>query len=158
MFIGRSTPKRCQVGHPFGEARPSNINVGTAPMLTDKLFTGQRLVADLGIYHYGARFYSPKLGRFLSADTMIFNPDNPQKFNRYSYAINNPLRYSDPTGHRACDDVDEAGRCITAPGGGGMGFGGSPRKPRRDGGGDGLPTSTLSSDICGEGQGEFGHC
>jgi hypothetical protein len=38
--------------YPFGEARFS-----IAPMLTDKLFTGQRLIADLGIYHYGARFY-----------------------------------------------------------------------------------------------------
>ena len=35
----------------FGESRFS-----TAPMLTDKLFTGQREVAGLGIYHYGARF------------------------------------------------------------------------------------------------------
>ncbi len=88
---------------PFGEARPSNINVGTAPMLTDNLFTGQRLIADLGIYHYGARFYSPKLGRFLSPDTTAPNLDNPQKLNHYSYVLNNPLRYSDPTGNRECD-------------------------------------------------------
>ncbi len=84
---------------PFGEARPSNINVGTAPMLTDKLFTGQRLIADLGIYHYGARFYSPKLGRFLSADTIVSSFANPQNLNRYSYGLNNPLRYTDPSGH-----------------------------------------------------------
>jgi RHS repeat-associated protein len=83
---------------PFGEARSS-----TAPMLTDKLFTGQRLMADLGIYHYGARFYSPRLGRFLSADTIIPSYTNPQNLNRYSYVLNNPLRYSDPTGNRECD-------------------------------------------------------
>ena len=110
---------------PFGEARPSNPNLGTAPMLTDKLFTSQRLMTDLGIYHYGARFYSPRLGRFLSADTVVPGYANPQSLNRYSYVGNNPLRYIDPTGHRACDDIDEAGRCITAAGGGGMGFGGS---------------------------------
>jgi hypothetical protein len=40
--------------YPFGEARFS-----TSSMLTDKLFTGQRQIAELGIYHYGARFYSP---------------------------------------------------------------------------------------------------
>jgi RHS repeat-associated protein len=76
-------------------------------MLTDKLFTGQREITGLSIYHYGARFYSPKLGRFLSADTMNSNPDNPQKFNHYSYVINNPLRYTDPTGRKACDDVED---------------------------------------------------
>ena len=40
---------------PFGEARSD-----TDLMLTDKLFTGQREITGLGIYHYGARFYSPK--------------------------------------------------------------------------------------------------
>jgi RHS repeat-associated protein len=68
-------------------------------MFTDRLFTGQREVAGLGIYHYGARFYSPKLGRFLSADPMGQSIANPQGFNRYSYALNNPVRYTDPTGY-----------------------------------------------------------
>jgi RHS repeat-associated protein len=51
--------------YPFGETRFT-----TDTMQTDKLFTGQREMAGLGIYNYGARFYSPKLGRFLSADTI----------------------------------------------------------------------------------------
>ena len=46
----------------FGETR---FTTGT--MYTDKLYTGQREIAELGIYHYQAPFYSPKLGRFLSA-------------------------------------------------------------------------------------------
>jgi len=50
--------------YPFGETR-----LTTGSIFTDKLFTGQRELAGLDIYHYGARFYSPKLGRFLSADT-----------------------------------------------------------------------------------------
>jgi len=117
--------------YPFGEARFS-----TSLMLTDKLFTGQREITGLGIYNYGARFYSQKLGRFLSADTITVNPANPQKLNHFSYAVNNPLRYTDPTGHRACDNVDAAGNCITEPGGGGMGFGGlHPKKPKHGGGG-----------------------
>jgi RHS repeat-associated protein len=114
--------------YPFGGTR---FTTGT--MLTDKLFTGQREMAGLGIYNYGARFYSPKLGRFLSADTITLNPANPQKLNHFSYGANNPLRYTDPTGHRACDNVDEAGTCITEPGGGGSGFGGlHPKKPNKD--------------------------
>ena len=47
-------------------------------------------MAGLGIYDYGARFYSPKLGRFLSADTIVPNVHNPQDLNRFSYVRNNP--------------------------------------------------------------------
>ena len=54
--------------YPFGETR---LTTGT--IFTDQLFTGQREMAGLGIYHYNARFYSPKLGRFLSADTIVPN-------------------------------------------------------------------------------------
>ncbi|MBK9926402.1 MAG: hypothetical protein IPP66_14090 [Anaerolineales bacterium] len=68
-------------------------------MFTDKLFTGQQEMAGLGIYNYGARFYSPKLGRFLSADTIVPNLYNPQDLNRFSYVRNSPLNYIDPTGH-----------------------------------------------------------
>ena len=80
--------------YPFGETR---LNTGT--LYTDKLFTGLREMASLGIYHYGARFYSPKLGRFLSADTIVPNPFHPQDYNRFAYVRNNPVRYVDPTGH-----------------------------------------------------------
>ena len=94
--------------YPFGEARFS-----TSSMITDKLFTGQRQIAELGIYHYGARFYSPKLGRFLSADTIVPSYANPQNLNRFSYVLNNPLKYIDPTGHRACEDGDGQGSCLS---------------------------------------------
>ncbi len=83
--------------YPFGETRFT-----TGSMQTDKLFTGQREITGLGIYHYGARFYSPKLGRFLSADTMVPGYANPQNLNRYSYVLNNPLGYIDPSGHNPC--------------------------------------------------------
>jgi RHS repeat-associated protein len=59
-------------------------------------------MAGLGIYHYQARFYSPKLGRFLNPDTIIPEFANPQTWNRYSYVYNNPIRYNDPTGHCPC--------------------------------------------------------
>ncbi|MEW6085132.1 MAG: RHS repeat-associated core domain-containing protein, partial [Chloroflexota bacterium] len=52
----------------------------TGNMYTDKLFTGQRNMSGLGIYHYQSRFYSPKLGRFLSADSLVPNPSSPQDF------------------------------------------------------------------------------
>ena len=63
----------------------------------DMLFTGQRL-DETGLYYYNARYYDPTIGRFISADTFAQNFTNPQNLNRYSYVLNNPLRYTDPTG------------------------------------------------------------
>ncbi|MCP4252170.1 MAG: hypothetical protein GY775_01960, partial [Candidatus Scalindua sp.] len=39
------------------------------------------------------------LGRFISADPIVPDPTNPQALNRYSYVLNNPLKYTDPSGH-----------------------------------------------------------
>ena len=47
----------------------------------------------------GAREYDPSLGRWLSADTIVPGPANPQSLNRYSYVYNNPCKYIDPSGH-----------------------------------------------------------
>ena len=70
----------------------------TGSIPTDKQFTGQRLDGT-GLYYYGARYYDPTIGRFISADTIVPDPYNPQSLNRYSYCLNNPLKYTDPTGH-----------------------------------------------------------
>ena len=61
-------------------------------------FTGQRLDTT-GLYYYGARYYDPTIGRFISPDTIVPSYMNPQSFNRYSYCLNNPLKYTDPSGH-----------------------------------------------------------
>jgi len=66
---------------------------------TDRRFTGQRWEASLGLYDYKARFYDPTLGRFLQPDPIVPEPGNPQALNRYAYVYNNPLRYTDPSGH-----------------------------------------------------------
>jgi hypothetical protein len=44
-------------------------------------------------------YYDPELGRFIQPDTVIPDLGNPQSYNRYSYVMNNPLRYNDPSGH-----------------------------------------------------------
>ena len=67
-------------------------------MPTDKLFTGQRLDST-GLYYYNARYYDPGIGKFISPDSIIPNYFNPQFLNRYSYCLNNPLKYTDSTGH-----------------------------------------------------------
>ncbi len=55
------------------------------------------------------RTYDPAAGLFLSPDPYVQAPDNTQNLNRYSYCLNNPLRYVDPTGETIwrTDDPDE---------------------------------------------------
>ena len=77
----------------FGFCRKSTGNLNT-----DKLFTGQRL-DQTGLYFYNARYYDAEIGRFISADSIVPDWTNPQSLNRYSYCLNNPLRYVDPSGH-----------------------------------------------------------
>jgi RHS repeat-associated protein len=78
---------------PFGELRWES---GAAQ--TDFGFTGQRAERSLGLMDYNARFYSPRLGRFVSADSVVPGMA-PGAFDRYSYVVNNPIGYKDPSGH-----------------------------------------------------------
>jgi hypothetical protein len=51
---------------------------------------------------------SPYINHFIQPDSLIPNPSNPQAWNRYSYVYNNPIKYSDPTGHSvACDPYED---------------------------------------------------
>lgn len=91
---------------PFGQV--NWISDGTS---SDKGFTGQRSETGMGLMDYNARYYSPLLGRFISPDTIVPNPDNPLDWDRYSYVRNNPVNRVDPDGHRSCTDVGENGQC-----------------------------------------------
>jgi len=89
------------------------LSATIAPMITctiptDKKYTGQRLDAT-GLYYYNARYYDAEIGRFISADTVGPDPAKPQTFNRYSYTLNNPLRYIDPTGLYSVDILNANG-------------------------------------------------
>jgi RHS repeat-associated protein len=84
---------------PWGETRYTS---GSTP--TRRQYTGQINDSEMGLYFYGARYYSPLLGRFVSADTIVPDEKNPQNLNRFSYVQNNPLRPIDPSGHRCLDN------------------------------------------------------
>jgi RHS repeat-associated protein len=62
-------------------------------------FTGQELDSEGNIHYYGGRYYNQDLGRFVSPDPFVQEPDNPQNLNRYSYVIDNPQNYIDPSGY-----------------------------------------------------------
>ncbi|MCK5581374.1 MAG: VCBS repeat-containing protein [Candidatus Omnitrophica bacterium] len=85
---------------PFG-SKTRHDKYGTGEDVAWHYFTGQRLDDEVGLYYYGARYYDPSLGRFITADTIVPNPSNSQTFNRYSYCHNNPVNFVDPTGHFA---------------------------------------------------------
>jgi RHS repeat-associated protein len=82
----------------WGETR---YTYGSTP--TTFRYTGQRQESSLGgvegLYYYGARWYDSSLGRFNQADTIVPDPYNPLDWDRYSYVRNNPVRYTDPSGH-----------------------------------------------------------
>ena len=90
-----------QAYYPFGATR---WVTGTLP--TDFGFTGQRNQSTIKLYDYHARFYDPYVGRFISADTIVPEPGNPQALNRYSYVNNRPLVYVDPSGHTVKGALD----------------------------------------------------
>jgi RHS repeat-associated protein len=71
--------------------------------LTLYRYTGQRVESGTGLYDYGARWYDPLIGRFLSADSIVPNPGDSQALNRYMYVAGNPLRFVDPSGHDPLD-------------------------------------------------------
>jgi RHS repeat-associated protein len=77
---------------------PDNCTPVESPWDEKQWFTGKLEETRAGIQYFGARWYEPELGRFMSADPVLFQEDNIFSFNRYAYANNNPLRYADPDG------------------------------------------------------------
>lgn len=67
-------------------------------LLLGRGYTGHEHLQMFGLINMNARLYDPVVGRFLSPDPYVQAPDWSQNFNRYSYALNNPLRFNDASG------------------------------------------------------------
>jgi RHS repeat-associated protein len=65
----------------------------------DRTYTGASYGESSGLYHMGARYYNPQVGRFLTQDTWKGSPWQPWTQHLYSYVGNSPVNYVDPTGH-----------------------------------------------------------
>jgi RHS repeat-associated protein len=93
---------------PFGETK-----VEQGSLSVKRKFTGKELDDSTGLYDFLARFYDAKTGRFIMADPIEYSDEgiklaggkdlqtflaNPQNLNKYTYCLNNPIRYLDPDG------------------------------------------------------------
>ncbi|HKJ82044.1 MAG TPA: RHS repeat-associated core domain-containing protein [Ignavibacteriaceae bacterium] len=87
---------------PWGKRRNpqdwSYTNV-TAPTYTERGFTDHEHMDQFNLINMNGRIFDPEISRFLSPDPVVQNPYNILNYNRYSYCLNNPLKYSDPSGY-----------------------------------------------------------
>jgi RHS repeat-associated protein len=89
--------------HPWGEPRhefqPGNLR-------QDYRFTQKEQDRESGLDYFEARYLGPLQGRFISPDPLLVSDGkkNPQSWNCYTYALNNPLRYVDPGGLYVWDE------------------------------------------------------
>ncbi len=73
----------------------NNLNALT---VLERGYTGHEHLQGVNLIHMNGRLYDPVIYRFLQPDNFVQDPSNTQNFNRYSYVLNNPLKYSDPSG------------------------------------------------------------
>lgn len=75
------------------------VNLNAMQPRFDRGYTGHEHMCGFGLINMNGRLYDPYLQRFLSPDPYVQSPMNAQNFNRYTYCLNNPLMYTDPTGY-----------------------------------------------------------
>ncbi len=92
----------------YGEQRD------TGPVNTENQYTDQKR-DDTGLYYYGARYYDPSLGTFVSPDMIVPEPTNVFDYNRMMYTRGNPLKYTDPSGNYVVKDDPDDTRWILSP-------------------------------------------
>ena len=74
------------------------VNLSAMQPRFDRGYTGHEHMCGFGLINMNGRLYDPYLQRFLSPDPYVQAPFNVQNFNRYTYVLNSPLMYTDPSG------------------------------------------------------------
>ena len=77
----------------------------TPPAWLIRGYTGHEHLPQFFLVNMNGRMYDPTNARMLSADNNVQDGENTQNYNRYSYCLNNPLKYTDPTGYD-CEGED----------------------------------------------------
>ncbi|NVO09211.1 MAG: VCBS repeat-containing protein [Bacteroidales bacterium] len=85
----------------------------------DRGYTGHEHMCGFGLINMNGRLYDPYLQRFLSPDPFVQSPGNAQNYNRYSYCLNNPLMYTDPSGNFQVPIYNWTYQDLSDPGSGG---------------------------------------
>ncbi len=78
---------------------------GTADNTTT--YAGYRYDESTGLYYVNARYYDSTIARFLTEDSYTGEKNDPLSLNRYTYCVNNPLKYYDPSGHKLADVINK---------------------------------------------------
>lgn len=96
-------------------------NIITAPQLNNRYtYSGREFDQEIGLMYYRARYYDPKVGRFIQEDPFVGSVFAPVTLtNRYIYVTNNPQNFVDPSGEMG------TGTSVSSPGGGSSGGGSS---------------------------------
>jgi len=81
---------------PFG-----NVTAKTGTLQNSYLYAGYQFDDETGLYYLNARYYDPAVARFMSEDSYTGDSNDPLSLNLYTYCHNEPMMYSDPTGHAA---------------------------------------------------------
>ena len=76
----------------------TNNSIYNVNLLLDRGYTGHEHLFKAGLIHMNGRLYDPAIHRFLQPDNYVQDPYNTQNYNRYGYVLNNPLKYTDPSG------------------------------------------------------------
>ena len=103
---------------PYGERQTRSPYAGAS----SNWFSGKPEDSESGLSYFGARYYDPVIGRFMSVDPVDPNPNNIHSLNRYAYANNNPYKYVDPDGRMPIDTFWDAGNVIYDIGKIGVGY------------------------------------
>ena len=79
---------------------PDNWTYNAIPAMSilDRGYTGHEHLPQFGLINMNGRMYDPLIGLMLSPDPYVSMPESMQGFNRYNYCLNNPLKYTDPSG------------------------------------------------------------
>ena len=87
--------------YPFGSTSYQAGRTSAEASLKSYRYTGKERDEESGLYYYGARYYAPWMGRWISCDPSGF-ADGP---NLYEFARSNPVKLSDPDGRQSDDDA-----------------------------------------------------
>ncbi|OYU95571.1 MAG: hypothetical protein CFE21_10535 [Bacteroidetes bacterium B1(2017)] len=88
------------LANPFG---------GSSSNYTLRCYTFHEHLEEFDLINMNGRMYDTHLAKFLNADPLLQDYENSQNYNRYSYVLNNPLKYTDPTGYAGYSNAGISG-------------------------------------------------